>query len=247
MVVPPEGGKPIPYTRASSLGSTLEDPYNLIRWQKRNVATGLSLRPDLLMLVSAYRNSKKQLDKVVEQAEEAGGATAAANVGTALHAICERIDRGEDPGPIPQQYQADIAAYQAAVTKNRLKVLAQEQFVACDELKTAGTFDKIYEVDGRRYIGDLKTGQGVDLGALKYAVQFATYSRGLLYDWQAVTRTRLDVDQSRAILIHLPAGTGKCHGKWVNLHDGWDLAALAAMVRDARTTYKAPKLYSSFF
>ena len=41
-------------------------------------AAGLTLRPDLLLAASAVRDNKLEMDKLVEDAMEAAGATAAA-------------------------------------------------------------------------------------------------------------------------------------------------------------------------
>ena len=35
LITPADGGKPIPYTRASKFGDALEDTFNLSRWQQR--------------------------------------------------------------------------------------------------------------------------------------------------------------------------------------------------------------------
>lgn len=44
----------------------------------------------------------------------------------------------------------------------------------------------------------------------------------------------IDVDLERAIIIHLPAGTGQCTLHWVDINAGWEAVQLAAKVRDWR-------------
>ena len=48
LIIPPEGGEPVPYNRASGVGKTLDDLNNLMAWKARKVAEGLVRRPDLL-------------------------------------------------------------------------------------------------------------------------------------------------------------------------------------------------------
>ena len=51
------------------------------------------------------------MDKLVDDAMEAAGATKQATIGTAIHTLTEKHDRGEDLGVIPEDYVADIQAY----------------------------------------------------------------------------------------------------------------------------------------
>ena len=46
LIVPPGGGKAVPYRRASGIGKALEDDTNLTYWRARVVAIGLMHRPD---------------------------------------------------------------------------------------------------------------------------------------------------------------------------------------------------------
>ena len=78
LITPPEGGKAVPYVRVTTLAGTLEDTYNLGKWQQRQVAMGIAARPDLVALVSAARGDKGALNAVCEQAHEAAASSAAA-------------------------------------------------------------------------------------------------------------------------------------------------------------------------
>ena len=233
MVVPPGGKKPTAYTRCTTYASSIEDTYNLQRWMQRMVALGLAERPDLMVSVAAHYDDKDALNKVCETAIEAAKGKAAAGIGTALHKLTDRLDRGEPVGPVPQEYQADLAAFEVATKP--LKVLAVERFVVVDELKVGGTFDRLYELEGRRYIGDTKSGN-IEYGTGKIAMQLAIYSRGLLYDHRTQTREPLgEVDQDRAIVMHLPAGQGRCELHWVDIKAGWEAVQLAGQVRGWRS------------
>lgn len=231
MVVPPDGGKATAYTRCTTYAGSIEDTYNLSRWQQRMVALGLAERPDLLLSVAAHHDDKEKLGGICDSAIEAAKGRAAAGVGTALHKLTDRLDRGEDLGPVPAEYMGDLSAF--AIATKPLKVLALERFVVVDDLKIAGTFDRLYEYEGRRYIGDTKSGS-IEWGAGKIAMQLAIYSRGLMYDHVTRQREPLDVDQDRAIVVHMPAGKGTCELKWINISAGWEAVALAGEVRKWR-------------
>lgn len=233
MVRPAGGGTPVPYTRCTTYVGCIEDTYNLSRWQQRMVAIGLSQRPDLMLgVVAADPTDKKALDQFCEDAMEAAKAHAAATTGTALHALTERIDRGQDVGVVPAAYLADLAAYTEATTD--LTAVHIEQFSVLDHLKIGGTPDRVVKYQGKRYIADVKTGS-IDYGILKIAMQLAVYSRSAVYDIATGARDTHGAEVDKGIIIHLPAGTGRCELVWVDLLAGWDAVRVATHVREKRT------------
>lgn len=229
LITPPGGGKPVAYTRVTTYVGCLEDTFNLSRWQQRMVAIGLSQRPDLMLAVSSTDpEEKKKLNELTEQAIEAARGTAAATIGTALHALTERIDRGEDVGVIPDAYTDDLAAYEK--TTSALAIESIETFGVLDDIKVAGTWDRIVTLNGQSYIADIKTGS-IQWGVGKIAMQLAAYSRAHQYDPATGQRAPLTVDQDKAIIIHLPAGQGECHLHWVDINAGWEAVQIAGQVR----------------
>jgi hypothetical protein len=235
LIVPAEGGRPKPYRRWSSYGDVLEDRYNLERWKVRMAALGLADRTDLLLAVAAHREDKDRLNEVCEQAIEAAKASAAATTGTALHALSELVDRGEQLPALPDSARADLEAYRE--TMRQVEVVASEQFVVCDEVEAAGSFDRVLRINGVNYIGDLKTGS-IKWGLEKIAVQLAGYSRSAIYDIPTGQRTPLNVDQNNALVVHLPQGEAKCELVWVNIAAGWRGVQLAQAVRQYRLDAK---------
>lgn len=231
LVVPPDGGRAVPYTRCTTYVGVLEDTYKLGQWQQRMVATGLSMRSDLLTAVSAHRNDRDKLDEIVNAAREAAAASAGATTGTALHSLTEQIDRGQDVGPLPSQVQADVDAYVAA-TKT-LTPLHIERFCVLDSLRIGGTPDRIARMDGEPLpkIVDLKTGS-IEWGIGKIAMQLAVYAHSMLYDPETHERTPLpELDLQRAIVVHLPAGSGTCELVDVDIAAGWEAVQIATQVR----------------
>lgn len=237
LIQPEGGGKPEPYTRCTTYVGCLEDTYNLSRWQQRNVAIGLSMRPDLVLKAASERDNKDALNEVCEQASEAASASAAATTGTALHKLTEQLDRGTlDLNTVPKDYLPDLDAYRKITAEFTIEEV--ECFGVLDGLKVAGTADRIVEYKGERYIADLKTGSSMDFGRGKIAMQLAVYSRMAIYDPATQTRTSTCVDRHRGIVIHLPAGTGKASLFWVDLEAGWGAVEIATTVRNWRATEK---------
>ena len=233
LVTPPDGGKPVPYTRCTTFVSATEDTYNLSLWSQRQVAVGLASRPDLIGLVAASKHDKKALNDVVKQAHDAAASDSAANTGTAIHQFAEQLDRGQIAlADVPEQYRDDLAAYldvTAGWTHRHI-----EEFMVLDEFKIGGTPDRLSVLpDGRLVVADIKTG-GIDFGMGKIAGQIAAYAHSLLYDIGTGMRHPIEVDRKTGIVIHVPAGTGTARLVEVDLEAGWDNVQLCAQVREWR-------------
>lgn len=232
--VPVDGEKYLKvYSRASSFALPIEDRSNLEKWFKRQVMLGTAAREDLQLAALAHRNDKHKLDDLAEQAMAEAKSGARATIGTAVHALTEELDAGAQvPETLPRAYRADLEAYKAA-TKD-VEVISAEHSVVCDELKVAGTFDRLVRYQGKVYIADIKTGSTTDFSGLTFAVQLACYAHGSLFDLEHYERTEWPSeppDRERALVIHLPAGEGRCSLKWLDIRDGWDAAHLASVAK----------------
>ena len=229
-----DAGKRIPYTRVTTVAGSTDSKDGLITWKSRLTAIGLTKRRDLYTAIaSTDPDDKRTLNRLANEAAEAAGATAAATTGTALHVFTERLDRGEPLGDVPEEYKADIEAYKDA-TKD-WEMLHIEQFLVSHSLKTAGTTDRVVRIGDEVYIADLKTGSSVAFPHA-WAIQLAIYSRSLRWDEANEHTIPWDTppSQEKGIVIHLPAGTGKCDLYWVDLEAGWEAARLAFRVREWR-------------
>jgi len=236
-IIPPaSGGKPKPYTRVTTLAETLDDRYNLEKWKQRQVAVGLMLRRDLLNLVAAQKDDKQALDKTCDEAISAASGGAAANTGTALHALTEQLHKGADHTLIPEHLRDDIAAYQACLERHSITVVEVEQFVVCEALEVAGTLDRVMRVNGQLCIGDLKTGAGaVDYGLAGIAIQLACYAHAET-SWSPAEghKERPFINGSRAYVLHLIPGSGHCELVEVDIVVGYEAAQRARWVREYR-------------
>jgi hypothetical protein len=233
LITPTDGGKPVPYTRVSTLSKELGSKEGLTKWLQRQVVVGMSLRPDLVDMAAACRGDDKKLDEVVKTAMVAAESEKAANIGTALHALSERVDEGVPLEEIPEHHRADMTAYKNATAG--LTVLAKEMFVVTDEVQAAGTFDRLVRLpDGRTMVADLKTGKWEHKYPHATATQIAIYSHGHLYHPDKGRMGRLPdlgVETDTGVLIHMPAGTGECRLYLLDLTIGWALATAAVAVR----------------
>jgi hypothetical protein len=158
--------------------------------------------------------------------------TLAAETGTALHSLTERIDRGGPLGVVPSEYQADIEAYRKAT--EHIEYLGIETFRVHDEWKVAGTADRIGILNGRPMIMDIKTGS-IDYPH-KMAMQLAMYARSLPYDIATDKRGTdvKEVDLNYGVIIHLPAGQGRCDLYEIDIAKGWGACLIARQVWDWR-------------
>jgi len=243
----------VPYTRASSLSETIDNTWGIHTWEKRLVALGMALRPDLcaeavrlppipmdVQPETAKRDkiTRVRLDEIADEAAQAAGRDIKADYGTVFHRLTEP-GNGETT---PEEMRADIAAFEKCLTDERITILSTEQFVACDELTVAGTFDHHLDVDpesrlGRLIgsdssvtIGDKKTGQ---FKPHEWAIQLSIYAHGVPYDWETDTRPHdgTVVNQKWAIVFWAPRRKGICKAVPVDIAEGWRMAQIAAAVR----------------
>ena len=249
LIVPAGGGKPKPYTRASGAAKPIEDTYNLEQWHRRNVAHGLATDPSLVARMLAIggapqtwtADDKKAVNAVVEAANIAAKAHAAADTGTAVHALVEKVNRGEDPGALGM-FADDIDAYRQAITDTGWVIEPElvEVRMVCDELEMAGTCDLLVwdPEDACYYVADLKTGSSVEYATLSHATQIAAYANSVVYNPATGERRRLAINTDVGYVIHLPAGQGRCEIHEINLVAGLKAARLANEVRKTRTAAK---------
>ena len=239
LIIPPDGGKPTAYTRCTTYVDVLEDKYNLQKWMQRMVAVGIAQRPDLHLSAASMASDpdahKKPLNELCEQAVEAAKGSAKATIGSALHAIVERINLGVDPGIVPAEYQRHIDNYRATVSAAGFVPVHVERFTVQDDLRVGGTPDLIAEIAGvdGLVVLDLKTGPStLRYGSLKVAMQLAVYAHSQLYDASNGTRTPIEgLRTDKGVVVALDSGTAECSLHIVDLVAGWEAVQVAAQVR----------------
>lgn len=242
LLPPPGGGKPEPYTRVSTLAKTLDDQTGLGKWKQRQTVAGLIARPDLWALACSTRaDDKTALNALCEDAMSAAASSAGANLGTALHSFTESIDQGHDP-VAPAELAADLAAYRRIMTDCALESIEQELFVVCDELRAAGTLDKLLRTpDAAVRVGDTKTGQDAPRYAHAAAIQIAVYAHSQRINLETGERSPLhpDLDPNLGLMIHLPAGKGRAAIHRIDLRQAWSWAQMCVEIREWRKSKPA--------
>jgi hypothetical protein len=229
------------YTRVTTYADAISESYNLMLWKLRRLALGFGQRPDYVRLASALTDrdeDRDALDELCAKGIEAAGPNRA-DEGTALHALTERIDRGEDLGNPPPELVPDLTAYEAISTR-AFRFVERECRVVCDELETAGTPDGLAHVaepcpagcgPDVLHVVDTKTGSIRYPG--KMSTQLAIYSRSSKYDPATGERTPLgNVCQSWGVILHLPVEQGRAAPFWLDLEHGWTGALLCGPVRE---------------
>jgi hypothetical protein len=148
------------YTRCSSAAKTIEDTYNLEKWARRNIAYGMAYDASLVARVIAIggepstwgKAEKDQVNAILEAADAVAKAHKSADIGTAVHHLTHRLDRGEDVVGGP--YQADLDAYRQAISAYGLEMdsALTECRMVNDLLEMAGTCDRIARIDGDHWV-----------------------------------------------------------------------------------------------
>lgn len=205
--------------RASKLIEFVEtDKYNLELWKLRQVAEGLGIRDDLVLAVKAMgrpdiyegwsKADKQKLNGIAKDAMSAAKQRDGGKVGTALHDLTERLDRGEELESVVRGLPAGpaqtIRAYHFLVTANGYRTVDIERTVDLEELEVRGSFDRVYRIEGLsamlgparcqfgdscpdvglpghadNVIGDVKSEAEPWLNGMHINTQLAIYSRAL--------------------------------------------------------------------
>lgn len=216
-------GSTVPYYRASVFAKSLDNGYGLMIYKLRWLALGLGRREDLAAIAAGLTYERgDELDALVEKALEASGCNEKANYGTAIHLFTEP----GAPDCVPVRMADDVAAYNAALERDGITVLATEQFVVNDSYRIGGTFDHIYHHPRYgRCVGDKKTGR---LDLLSFTVQQAIYANSYHYDPETGDRAELDVNKNVALVVHIPAEEGTCTVIPVDIRAGYQAVKTAA-------------------
>ena len=236
----PHTGEEKPWTRVTTVAGTLDDTFGITDWRLRNAVYGLGLRDDLRDLAASADgpDDKKVLNDVVRQAEAAAASSRKANIGTALHGITQKIDRGDKDVRIPAEHRDRIIRYKTTVAQHRIEWIAEaiERVVVIPELGVAGQIDRIanWTHSPLPIIGDLKTGS-IEYAKVKIAQQLGLYSRATHW-WDGEEMHPMpEVNQDLALVVHLPAeGDDEPRVYSVNIAEGWRLVQQSMQVRGIR-------------
>lgn len=241
LLVNPLTGKEEPFTRATTVAKTLDDTYYLEQWQLRQVAYGLGQRPDLVALAAGADgpDDKDLLSDVVEQAKHAAASSKKANIGTALHGLTHKIERGDPDVHVPEMFRDLIAAYRTMVSLFGFTWEYIEVTVMHPDIRVAGSFDRVGQWQGSALpiVADLKTGESLEYSKIAIAQQLAIYANAPY---------RIDPDRGNqpvefearntdeALVLHLPVSGADPKVYRVDIKTGWELVQNSLDIRKLR-------------
>ena len=267
LVLPPGTAKPRGYIRATTITKTLDDGGGLLPWKATATMVGALRRQGLMARWQALMaqqpdpwygslESKTAAKKLVEECANAGGSTDRADLGTALHAIIEQQLLGVAGTPLLQPgIQADIDAFKRATAGITFDRSFIEAMVVLDQYGVAGTADQLRTtVPGvGDVVSDLKTGADLRYSWQAIAMQLAiyahadnVYAQGEAADGSQDIRLPMPkISREVGLVIHLPAGEGRCELHLVDLVAGWEAFERAMWVRNWRSRKDLAKPYTS--
>jgi len=123
--------------------------------------------------------------------------TDAGTIGTFLHKYVEGFIKGDSPAqPVNPELQKSAMKFMNWVEKHKVEFLLSEQQVFSQKYGYTGTLDFICKIDGKMYLGDLKTSSAI---YAEYLIQTAAYRQARTeeypeekYDGQLVIRIGKD-------------------------------------------------------
>ena len=240
----PVTGEERSWQRVTTFIKLLSDTYNLDQWRLRQAAIGFTKRHDLLALIASVsdpdsRNGKADIAKAVDGAIEAAGSSTGANLGTAIHAMTDAIDRGQERPSTTPDIAAKLDDYTATMGRHGLTPIPSyiERVIVNPDLDVAGTADRFVQCsDGKVRTADLKTGKSVNFGQLEFAMQLAAYANAAgLWNGSGWDAMPDNLDTSVGYIVHLPAQhDGPCEIYEVDLEVGMHACRLAVEVRNVR-------------
>lgn len=243
----PKTGKSKSWQRVTNFVKMTDDTYHLELWKQRNVAKGLAIlaeagRVDTAVLAQCdVKLDRERVNNICESAQDAAEAYKMADEGTALHTSTELADyAGGDLNRVPTQHRAKVRLYLDALRANGLTVVPDmiERVTASARYECAGKFDRIYRTaSGVNVIGDLKTGDSLDLSFPSIAAQLNCYEDGInehgVFDGQRYDDT-IRVSPDFGVVVHLPSTRDEVTVYWVDLSEGRVINAANLTVRAAR-------------
>lgn len=245
LIIPPGGGKPVAYTRVSTFAKALSDNDSLSQWKRKMIVEGVLANPgllqDLMHAASCASPATRPdlINRYIEAFHDAGGGNVGSKWGTALHGLTEFVDADgwvPEQGTIPADLFDALHRYIALVRD--IEMIACEGFVVVDEIKAAGSYDRIMLLpDGRLVIGDIKTGPKIHSNVAETQIQLACYARGVHYapDGTREVGPLEGIDTSMGVLIQISRDNTGDRLLELDLDQGWEDAQVALDVRKRRS------------
>jgi hypothetical protein len=237
------------YDSPSGAGKLIEDGTGLQKHACRTGALVVAHNEEILDLVISTlparldemtKQEKAKLDSILEPAKQSIGAFGAANRGTTIHGLLEKILKGQELRKVPARYVAMLDAFREVMAP--YTAVDIERFVANREVRFAGTLDVRVQQRGdtKAKVLDHKSGASVLEYPKGMALQLAIYAHSQPVDPYTgeITEWMVPTDLDEALLMYVPADGTTAQLYPVDIRTAWDMAADAA--RKARDWQKYP-------
>jgi len=185
----------------------LPESYGLARWKRNVVAKGAVAEVKAGVLQGMVeRNEAGAVEYLAELPFSAS--KRARDLGTSVHTAIESLVLGT-PAPEPAADELPyLEAFAAFRERYAPEFLAAESTVYHRTHSYAGTLDSVVEIDGRRYVLDVKTGSGV---YPEVALQLAAYRAAEFMGLPNGTEEPMLETVEEALCLHLQPGWFECH------------------------------------
>ena len=256
------------YTRASYMADFVTDKAHIHKWEMRYLAKAMGQNEDLAALAACETYSTgltdlpktqqektasgRRLDEIIERAFDRVRLHEKADQGTAVHGFTEPKWWAQEPHEaVPERLRGGVAAFWEINRRECIEIVATEQFTANDTTMSAGTFDHLVRIPGHPLfrdefiIADKKTG---NFDPFEWIIQLATYANGEPYDTETDTRPAWPgpVNKDWGLVWQIDCAKSEVKLWVIDLALGWELAQIAARVRDIHArddfavAYKSP-------
>lgn len=148
------------YPGVTGILKVLDKSGPLMAWAARQTAEAFIATiddiPDLLAAVGPEGVVKAMTSRSAWKNDEAK------DLGTDVHDIADRINRGEDTGPMAPSVAERVEHYRSWLAASGWDVKISEAYLVEPDLGYGGTLDILArDADGRSVLADIKTGKGV--------------------------------------------------------------------------------------
>jgi hypothetical protein len=165
-----------------------------IDYIREQMKPGVAL--DEVQLMTIFENAKKS---PYQKRKDAG------DLGTLVHKWVEDYIHGLNPPvPVNEGMRKSVEQFMSWVSVYNVKFLCSEQMIYSKEHRYTGTLDFICNIDGKLYVGDLKTSKGI---YNEYFIQTAAYRHARneefpeeKFEGQIIIRVGKDGDFERGIM-----------------------------------------------
>jgi hypothetical protein len=227
------------YRRASSFADIVDSKIGIHKWEMRGLARAMAQADDMRLLaagetyntgfdmtdIGENKASGARLDSIIARALDRIGWSQKSDFGTAVHSFFDPAN----PNPVPEELKPFVDGYFERLANDGIEILSVEQFVACDEVMSAGTFDAlVHHPDYGVVVGDGKTGKR----SRGFVSQISIYNHAELYDIDTDRRAPIHADLNPKVGLVFDVKADGTNIYEVDTAKGWDITKALYLVHE---------------